>query len=51
MNKVLGKHQFKPTDPAPGATFDLISVPEKLVAFERCNIHGIWKNEVKVEPQ
>jgi desulfoferrodoxin-like iron-binding protein len=51
MGKVLGKHQFKPTDPAPVATFELKSVPGKLAAFERCNIHGIWMNEVTVEPK
>lgn len=49
MGKVLGRHQFKATDPAPVASFELKSVPADLKAFERCNIHGIWMSEAKVE--
>jgi len=49
MGKVLGKHAFKATDPAPVASFELKSVPAHLRAFERCNIHGIWMSEAKVE--
>ncbi|MGZ7046573.1 MAG: desulfoferrodoxin family protein [Candidatus Aminicenantales bacterium] len=51
MGKVLGKHAFKATDPAPEASFELKSVPANLKAFERCNIHGIWMSEAKVELQ
>jgi desulfoferrodoxin-like iron-binding protein len=47
--KVFGKKDFVATDPAPIATFELKSVPAHLQAFERCNIHGIWMNEAKVE--
>lgn len=46
---VLGKHNFVATDPAPVATFELKSVPAQLQAYERCNVHGIWMDEVKVE--
>ncbi|HEX2696046.1 MAG TPA: desulfoferrodoxin family protein [Acidobacteriota bacterium] len=49
QGNVLGKHEFAATDLAPVATFELKSVPEKLAAFERCNIHGIWMNEANVE--
>jgi desulfoferrodoxin-like iron-binding protein len=49
MGEVLGRHAFKATDPAPVANFELKSVPAELKAFERCNIHGIWMSEAKVE--
>jgi desulfoferrodoxin-like iron-binding protein len=45
----LGEKNFQMTDPAPVAVFDLASIPVKLRAFERCNIHGIWMSETKVE--
>jgi desulfoferrodoxin-like iron-binding protein len=47
--KVLGQHTFKATDPSPEASFELKSVPADLKAFERCNVHGIWMSEAKVE--
>jgi desulfoferrodoxin-like iron-binding protein len=47
--KELARHEFKPTDPAPVATFKLKSYPDKINVFERCNIHGIWMTEVAVE--
>jgi len=47
--KVLGKHDFAATDPAPVATFHVPSVLAKLKAFERCNVHGIWMSEANVE--
>ena len=46
--KILASKDFKPTDPSPVATFHLASWPENLRVLERCNIHGIWLNEVKV---
>jgi desulfoferrodoxin (superoxide reductase-like protein) len=46
---ILGTKEFLPTDPAPAvATFNLTVVPAKIRAFERCNIHGIWKSEIDV---
>ncbi len=48
---MLGQKTFVATDPAPIATFELMSVPEKLVAYEHCNLHGIWKNETGVTIQ
>jgi desulfoferrodoxin-like iron-binding protein len=47
--KVLAKHDFKASDPAPTAVFHLNSFPEKLKVLERCNVHGIWMNEVTVK--
>jgi desulfoferrodoxin-like iron-binding protein len=45
-----GEKTFVATDAAPAtATFELTSAPEMLKAFTRCNIHGIWLKEVKVE--
>lgn len=44
----LGETDFVATDPAPVTTFDLTTVPAKIKAFERCNIHGIWTSEVDV---
>jgi desulfoferrodoxin-like iron-binding protein len=47
--KVLAQHDFKPTDPAPVATFKFKTLPDKIKVFERCNIHGIWLHEAAVE--
>jgi desulfoferrodoxin-like iron-binding protein len=49
--KKLGEKTFQMTDPAPEAWFSVTSTPAKLRAFERCNIHGIWMSETKVEAQ
>ena len=48
--KKLGEKTFKATDPGPAiAVFELPNVPDKIKAFERCNVHGIWLNEAAVE--
>lgn len=50
MGMNLGEKTFKATDPAPAiATFELTMVPKTLKAYQQCNIHGIWLNEVTVE--
>jgi len=49
--KKLGEQTFQMTDPAPIAVFIVPSIPVKLRAFERCNIHGIWMSETKVEAE
>ena len=36
----LGRKEFQPTDQKAEAVFELTSVPAKLVAFEKCNVHG-----------
>jgi desulfoferrodoxin-like iron-binding protein len=46
---VLGKKDFVATDPAPIATFTLTTAPDKIKAFERCNIHGTWTSETDVK--
>jgi desulfoferrodoxin-like iron-binding protein len=46
---VLGQTDLVATDPEPIATFALTTVPPKLKAFERCNIHGIWMSEIDVK--
>jgi len=48
---MLGEKTFVATDPTPVATFELMTVPEKLVAYEHCNIHGIWMSETAVMTQ
>ena len=46
----LGEKTFKATDPRPAiAVFELPAMVDKVKAFERCNIHGIWLNEAAVE--
>lgn len=48
--KKLGEKTFKATDPGPAiAVFELPRMHDKLKAFERCNVHGIWLNEAAVE--
>ncbi|MDD5309911.1 MAG: desulfoferrodoxin family protein [Deltaproteobacteria bacterium] len=47
--KLLGNKELMATDPAATATFELASVPGKLKALQRCNIHGIWMNETDVK--
>jgi superoxide reductase len=44
----LGEKQFQASDEEAAALFELTTVPEKLVAFEKCNLHGLWKEEVAV---
>jgi len=48
MGNKLGEKKFKPTDPAPVATFVLNTAPGTLKALEECNIHGIWMSQVNV---
>jgi desulfoferrodoxin-like iron-binding protein len=45
---VLGQKEFVPTDPKAEAIFELSTVPSKLVAEEKCNVHGVWMNETEV---
>lgn len=45
-NKGISKKELKPND-KPEASF-LLCVDEKLEeAYAYCNLHGLWKNEVK----
>jgi desulfoferrodoxin-like iron-binding protein len=50
QGRKLGEKTFQAADPSPAvAVFELASVPAKVMAFERCNIHGIWLAEKAVE--
>jgi superoxide reductase len=44
---VLGLKEFTPADPKSEAVFELKKLPAKLVAFEHCNVHGLWKSELE----
>lgn len=48
-NKPIGKKFLKPGD-KPEAEFEVLAEkPDKLVAFEFCNLHGLWMNEVEIK--
>ncbi len=43
----IAEKEFKATDPSPAkAVFEISAKHAKFRAMERCNIHGIWLNEV-----
>jgi len=47
-SRPIGKKFLKPTD-KPEAEFEVMAVkPDKLIAYEFCNLHGLWKNEVEL---
>ena len=46
--KVLGEASFQATDEKVEAVFDVSPAPARLVAHERCNLHGIWMEQVDV---
>ncbi len=47
----LGRMDFTAVTTCPKATFCVVLAGpvEKLVAYERCNLHGVWTSEVPVE--
>lgn len=45
---LLGQEEFQATTENAVAVFELTSTPAKLVAHEKCNVHGIWMEEVPV---
>jgi desulfoferrodoxin-like iron-binding protein len=45
---LLGQQEFEANDEKAEASFELTSVPAKLVAHEKCNVHGIWMEQVDV---
>jgi len=47
-DNLLGEKEFQATDEKAEATFELTTIPAKLKAYERCNIHGLWMDEVDV---
>ncbi len=47
-NRPIGKKFLKPGD-KPEAEFEVMAEsPGKIVAFEFCNLHGLWTNELNV---
>lgn len=42
---LLGEKRFEPDDEKAEAVFSLTEMPSKLVALEKCNLHGVWKAE------
>lgn len=46
--QLLGEKEFQATDEKAEAIFELFTVPSKLMAYERCNLHGLWMDEVDV---
>jgi len=48
-NKPIGKKFLKPGD-LPEAEFEIMAKkPAKIITYEFCNLHGLWKNELKIE--
>ncbi len=45
---LLGEKNFLAADEKAEAVFELTTVPEKLKAYERCNLHGLWMDEIDV---
>ena len=46
--KLLGEKEFQAADEKAEVIFELTTVPGKLVAYERCNLHGLWMDEIDV---
>ena len=44
----LGRTQFKAQDAKAEIVVELNSVPSKLTAMEKCNLHGIWREEIDI---
>ena len=47
-DNLLGEKEFQATDEKAEAIFELSNVPSKLIAYERCNIHGLWMDKIDV---
>lgn len=46
-NRPIGKKFLKPGD-KPEAEFTILArKADKIIAYEFCNLHGLWKNEVE----
>lgn len=46
---LLGEKDLLSSDERAEVTFELTNVPAKLVAYEKCNLHGVWMEEAVVE--
>jgi desulfoferrodoxin-like iron-binding protein len=47
-DNLLGEREFEATNEKAEAIFELTTMPSKLIAYERCNLHGLWMDEVDV---
>lgn len=47
-DNLLGEKTLEATDEKAEAVFEIPTVPSKLVAYEKCNIHGVWMDAVDV---
>jgi superoxide reductase len=45
---LLGEKEFEAAGEKAEAIFELSTLPGKLVAYEKCNLHGLWMDEVVV---
>jgi desulfoferrodoxin-like iron-binding protein len=48
---LLGEKEFQATDEKAEAIFEVPTIPSKLVAYEKCNLHGVWMDEVVVSAE
>lgn len=47
-NKPIGKKFLKPGD-KPETEFEIMAEkPDKIIAYEFCNLHGLWGNEKQI---
>ena len=48
---LLGEKEFQAADEKAQAIFEVTGVPGKLIAYEKCNLHGVWMDEVVLETE
>lgn len=47
-NNLLGEKEFQATDERAEAEFELTTTPSTLKAYENCNLHGVWMEEIDI---
>ncbi len=48
-SRPIGKKFLKPGD-KPEAEFEIFAQkPDKIIAYEFCNLHGLWQNEIEIK--
>lgn len=50
-DNLLGEMEFGPANEKAEAIFEIDTIPSKLIAYERCNLHGLWMDEVEVKTE
>jgi len=48
-NRPIGKKFLKPGDRPEGEFEVFAAKPDKLIAYEFCNLHGLWQNELAIQ--